>query len=228
MKSRLAMAHRQPAGFTPGVIRIQQTRLRLPVTMVALALGWSLGFPQDSSAAEDGTEVEMGGAHGQKFVGTTPGLQVSLEYPEGWSLSEEHGQVERYELVRLLGPRNQDESYSCYLSVQGAPTQAFGGKWQGREDLAQNYLSHLHQGAQVLETRETIIAGIPAKDITVFYTMSPWRHQGLKAVDIPIKARTLILERGPYVYQLIYSADAREYDRYADAFERLLNTLAFQ
>jgi hypothetical protein len=43
-----------------------------------------------------------------------------------------------------------------------------------------------------------------------------------------VKTRTVLLRRGPYLYEIAYSADAREYAAHAQAFDRILASLRFQ
>ena len=157
------------------------------------------------------------------YRGTPHGLLVDFEYPEGWSLHEEHGQVERYKQARLTGPRNRAESYSCYFAIQEFPLKTYGGTLQSADELLHRYTDHLPQDAQTSVNHLTL-SGLTAMDVRVSYLSRPWHHQGLKAVEIPIKTRVVIVGKDPYLYQIAYSVDASEYDLYAEAFDHLLRT----
>ena len=163
-----------------------------------------------------------------EYQGATAGLNVSFQYPRGWTLREESGTIEPYRQVFIQGSRNQEGTYTASLSVLAAPITPEEGKYQSAASLFLHYTSHLFPGSTVLSQSNPTVDGILAMDVTVSYVIPPLHKHGLKPVEIPVKSRTVIFQRDPYVYQLTYSADAREYDRYADAFERLLNTLAFQ
>ena len=199
--------------------------LVIVVSLSAIAVGWWV--MQQGRSITNGMRGQMGKAHYVAYVGNDPALQVTFEYPQGRSVQEETGQVERFRQVRLMGPRNRDDSYTAYLSVLGTPLKAYGGKYPNKEEFLRNYTSHLQQGAQIVSTTSTKISGAAAIDITVSYTMPPWHHQDLKAVEVPVKARTIVVEKPPYLYQLTYSADAREYDAHAPAFEHLRKTFRF-
>jgi len=177
-------------------------------------------------------EVEMHRAMDEsdyvEYVGVTPELPVSFRYPGAWRLQEEAGQVERYRQVRVLGPRNLEDSYSAYFAVYGAPVTARGGTHQDLEAFISNYTAHLQQGAQVLADTDSAVAGGRARDLTVSFTLPPWHHRDLKPVEVPVQQRVILFERDRTLYQLTYSADAREYDRHAAVFEKLLKSFRIQ
>lgn len=162
------------------------------------------------------------------YVGTTPPLAISFHYPAGWAQHEEAGRGEPFRQVRFMGPRNREDSYTCYFAVMGAPLTAAGGKHRSAVAFIEHYTSHLPPEAKILQSRQTVVDGMPATDLLISYVQPPWHHVGLKAIDIPITTRTVILERGSTLFQLSYSADAREYDAQAQAFEELVTTFRFQ
>jgi len=67
-----------------------------------------------------------------------------------------------------------------------------------------------------------------ATALTVAYTIPPLHHRDVKPKEIPVTTRTLFLEKSPYLYQLVYSSDAREYDQHAESFDHLVSTFRFQ
>lgn len=192
---------------------------------VAVVMAWLLVSRKERVAMQnepqDRPATQMRYA---QYRGTDPALHVTFQYPEGWIVQEERGQVERYTQVRIMGPRNHDDSYSCYLAVQGLPLQALGGKFHTADEFVRNYTTHLIEGATLVSERKTTISDVSATDLVVSYTLPPWHHRDLKPVEVPVKTRTVILEKSPYLYQLTFSADAREYDLHANAFDRLLNS----
>ena len=163
-----------------------------------------------------------------KFQGYDAELRVAFQYPEGWRLEQEKGTIDRYQKVRLLGYRNQEGTYTCYLSVVGFPKKESGGKFETLEEFARNYKEHLLIDSKIEAEVAHSVAGQKAIDLTVSYTIPPLYKHGLKAIEIPVKTRTLFAQKGPYLYQITYSADAREYDLHAQAFEQLLKTFRFQ
>jgi hypothetical protein len=70
--------------------------------------------------------------------------------------------------------------------------------------------------------------GTDVLDLTVAYTVPPLHRSGLAPVPIPVRTRTLFLRRGTFAYEVVYSADAREYATHQDAFERVLASLRFR
>ena len=58
---------------------------------------------------------------GQMYKGTDARLSVTFRYPATWRLQEERGKVDPYSEVRLMGPRNRENTYTCSLIVRGSP-----------------------------------------------------------------------------------------------------------
>ncbi len=192
--------------------------------VIGVMIWWILSHLSFHRTVHQQIGESMTMAHVRTYVGTEPGWRVRFQYPEGWVLREERGQVERYRQVRIMGPRNHEDSYTCYLSVLAAPLQDAGGRFPNTEAFVQNYTSHLAQGATVVSSQPISVDRTKATELIATYTMPPWHHQGVKAIAVPVKVRTVVLEQPPYLYQLTYSADAREYDAHAAAFEQLLTT----
>ncbi len=159
-----------------------------------------------------------------QYQGTEPGLMVRFEYPGQWKLYEERGKVETYRQVRMLGPRNHDDTYTAYFSVWGSPLKSSGGRHENLDGLVTHYKSHLLSETQMLSEQPLTVGGKRAVEVMVSYTMPPIHHKGLKAMAVPVKTLTVFLEYSPYLYELTYSADAREYEQSAKAFQRLLKT----
>ncbi len=161
------------------------------------------------------------------YQGTAPELRVTFSYPDQWPLHEEHGTVESYQAVRIMAPRNADDTYTSHISVYGAPLKSHGGKFDSAEERVEQY-KRLLADAQIIAETQREVGGLKATDLVVSYTIPAIHHKGLKAVPVPVKARKVVIAHGPYLYELNYVADSREYDRYADMFERLLESFQVQ
>ena len=162
------------------------------------------------------------------YVGTESSVSVRFEYPAGWHLTEEHGTIDAYVSVRILGPRNAQGSYTAYIVVRSSPLQANGGLYPSARALVDHFLETAPAGAVVESRAATPVDGQPADDLTLSYTIPPFFHKGLVPVATQVKTRLLALERPPYLYELTYSADAQEYDTDAALFGRLVKSLRFR
>ena len=171
--------------------------------------------------------MEMAGNYAE-YTSSDSDFTASFVYPEGWSLDEERGTKEAYREVRIRGPRNADDTYTCYLAVRASPLKSEGGKFATSADALEHYTHRLLEGSAVESHTDRAVAGLPADDLTVSYTLPPLHLHGLTPKAIPIKTRTVFLEHGAYLYELIFSADAREFPRHAEAFERLVTTIRFR
>ncbi len=170
-----------------------------------------------------------GGREGTVFRGEEPPLSVSLAYPPSWRLVEERGRAEPYAALRLLGPRNAEDTYTAYISVRGSPLPPEArAADEDPGDPARRYLSQLIDGTAVESDARRRQWGTDVRDLTVAYTVPPLHRSGLKPVPIPVRTRTLFLRRGGYAYQVAYSADAREYAAHLGEFDALLASLRFR
>ncbi len=151
------------------------------------------------------------------------GFPVAFEYPKGWPLDIEQGKIDPYQQIRIMGPQNSEDSYHSYLVVLRAPLQA-EGKYSGTDAFLQNYKDHQLRRSEVLWERKATLGGLEAKDLLVQYTMPAWRHKDLHAPEVPVKTRIIVTSDRNYLYQLMYSADAREFDTHAKTFEHLIET----
>ena len=164
----------------------------------------------------------------REYQGDQLGVPIVFRYPIAWQLQQEQGTVERYQQVRVLGPRNREDTYRCYLTIRSSPLERDGGKFDTRDALVKHYTDHLFTGASIDGDRERQVAGVPARDLTVSYTIPPLYQHGLKAIEIPVKTRTVVLQLHDHLLELVYSADQREYAEYAEAFDELLAAFRVQ
>lgn len=163
-----------------------------------------------------------------RYTGTMPGLLVSFDYPEGWILREERGKIETYRQIRLLGPRNAENTYTTYIAIRSSPVKAQGGKYDTIDALIRNSTSHQEAGTTVIWRRATALGSLQATDLLTSSVMPAWHHRDVIAKEVPLKTRQLFFQQGDDLYEIVYSADARDYDLRSQTFEQLLHTLRIQ
>jgi hypothetical protein len=130
--------------------------------------------------------------------------------------------------VRLQGPRNADDSYTAYMVVRAAPVEANGGRFESASAFAE-YLAKLGLPGEVVEHEGmTGFAETLAHDQTVSHTIGPLHHPGKRSVEVPVRTRMLVLEHDESIYEVIYSADARDFSASLPVFERLLETFEWR
>ncbi|MBI2174787.1 MAG: hypothetical protein HYU33_06285 [Candidatus Omnitrophica bacterium] len=181
---------------------------------------------QDSYAQEQSMNNPLGTY--ATYTAEEPELHVDFRYPSEWKLTKERGRIESYRQIRIQGPRNAEDTYTCYLSVLSAPNRDNGGTDEDVASRVSRFTKHLYKDPHVLSENVTPIAGVQATDLVVTFTIPPLHQPGLKALAIPVKTRSCFFQKGPYLYELTLSADAREFDRYAAAFEELLQSWKFR
>ena len=173
-------------------------------------------------AAGCGPATNPLGPEERQYQTKNPLLGLKIVYPAEWRLAEERGGREPYAELRVVGPRNQEDTYSASMVVRATA---------GDESLAaraRTYQDLLPDDAVVESRAARRLQQVSAQEFVVSWVVPPLFRSGLKAQPIPVKTRTVLFRRGASLYELIYSADAREYDRYAGAFDRLLASLRFE
>ncbi|HEX9779914.1 MAG TPA: hypothetical protein VGB20_01720 [bacterium] len=163
----------------------------------------------------------------ESYAGDDLGRPVRFQYPSQWTVQFDAGQIQAYRQLLILGPRNAEETFRAQLVVRSSPTKEAGGRFSGPGELIANLTGTVPEGASADEGSARDIADTPARDITLSYVIPPMHKTGLKSLPIPVRQRTVVLQRGSELVELVYSADAREYERHAGAFDRLLGTLQF-
>lgn len=162
------------------------------------------------------------------YRGATPPLALSLVYPSDWRLTEEAGRRERYAQLRLLGPRNAEDTYTAYIAVRGVAPDAESGAGESLDARVRRYADELLDGTTIESVQPASLQQAEARELVASFTVPPLFRSGLKPLPIPVKTRAVFVHRGPYRYELIYSADAREYAAHAPAFDRVLASLRFR
>ena len=178
-----------------------------------------------AGAAGCGPPAAVPGPAERLYQGMQPPLALRFVYPSAWRLTEEQGTLEPYAELRLLGPRNEEDTYTASITVRAirpADDPALPLEVRVRE-----YRDHLPDGAVVERHAARKLEQAPAEDLAVSWTVPPLFRSGLKPLPIPVKTRAVLFRRGPYLYELIYSADARDYAAHEPVFERLLASLRF-
>jgi hypothetical protein len=171
--------------------------------------------------------VLWAGAHPAQaadYTGTVPGLSVRFRHPDDWRLSTERGAIDTYQAIRLHGPWNRGGTYAAVITIRSVED----GAAEPADAAVERWLAVLPEGASIEAQTVRQVAGLPAQDVTVAYTVPPLHVHGHAPVDIPVKLRLVVLQRPPHRYELTFSADAREYLAYTQLFEQLVASFAFQ
>ena len=163
----------------------------------------------------------------QWYHGPQPYLGISFKYPNHWRLMEDKGKIDSYTQAVVIGPRNADDTYASTFVLRGSPLKNKNGRFENIEQLKQNYVTHLYKNPSFLSQSSAKVQNHLAEDITVIYTLPPMHHKGLKSKEVPVKARALFVQNGDNLYEFIYNADEKEFEKYITEFESVLKSLRF-
>ena len=161
------------------------------------------------------------------YAGKDPMPKVGFQYPSGWKLKEEQGRTETYSQVRILGKRNPDDTYTCYIAVIKSPLKNAGGRYESVDEFYEQYKARFLEGTKIVSDSNSEVAQTDSRDMVISYVMPPPFQHGLKPIEIPIRTRTLVFIKGQDFYQIIFSADEREYASLENVFSKLLETFKF-
>lgn len=161
----------------------------------------------------------------QAYASRDPEFPVRFTYSADWALEESQGRLEPYRQVRLRGSRNAENTYTAYVTIRRTPLRAQGGRYEALDDAVAAQTAQLPEGA-VIELQATRqIGGLRAEELIIAYTIPPMHRAGLRAVAIPVRTRTILLQEGTSLYELVFSADAREYASQAAVLDQVLEHL---
>lgn len=199
-------------------------RPRVFISIAVIAAGWwSLAGHGMIIPTADATE-EMVTAY-TPYVAQSSQFNPQFEYPSEWRVMEERGTIDPYDQVRILGPRNSDDTFTLLMAIRRQPLKEQGGRYSRAEELAQEYIDRLGKEGIVEAHTSKPVAEVAAVDLTISYLIPPMHTPRLKPLTIPVKMRGLFFVKSSSVYEVTYSADAGMYDQYAPAFEHVVATL---
>jgi len=160
------------------------------------------------------------------FSGTQPALDFSFLYPANWDLRE---RVKRDSgEVVILGPRNQDNTYSSGLDISVTPTRQAGGKFSTVDELVAEYLKKSENLPRFkLISKTTGSFGPYAATETLLSYVMPLPLHNVEPRDTTIVERRIVFQRGQRFYELSYKATEEDYPVFLEAFRRVVQTFEF-
>lgn len=150
--------------------------------------------------------------------------RMALQYPAGWRMEYEEGRTEPYQQIRLVGPRNEEDTYTAFIAIRVRPRRSEGGWYERVEELVSQSAEHVVEGSVVDGPRAVQVAGLAAEELLVSLTITPRPQHGLPPLPIPVQSRAVFFEREGAYYEIVYSADAREFARHEQALADLLES----
>ena len=198
----------------------------------ALNAPWLIGAAESPTARTMNTDFDS-----QRFVAHVTGvgpwvayqdptasLGLTFEYPQNWVTGTDIGRNQAYWQLIILGPRNAKNTWSAGLTIRKRSTT---GLYQSLELRIER---HLKQAAsapqfQLLEEGSRQVGVFQTWQMTWACTVPLPPHSAQATTPTPIQTRLVIFAIGEHLYELNYSADAKEYPAYQHVFDHLLDTL---
>jgi hypothetical protein len=161
------------------------------------------------------------------FTSANPRLDFEFLYPTVWQVQE--FDREGHSEVFILGPRNQDDTYSLAIAVHVFPAQERGGKYAAVADVVEDYRRRNRHLASFREIATSCgaLAGTEAVEIVVSYTI-PLPPGGASSQDTPIVERRIVVKRKDWFYELIYRAVEEDYYAFLPVFRDIVRTFEFR
>ncbi|HEX9779823.1 MAG TPA: hypothetical protein VGB20_01265 [bacterium] len=160
-----------------------------------------------------------------RYEGSDLGFPAAFDIPSGWKLEHERGTIDPYAQIRLLGPRNADDTFRAMLAVRAYPRESGPPQHDSAGAWLAHLKAHLPPGAMIERELTRDVAGRPATDLTAAYVIPPLHRPGLPAVEIPVRMRTIVTQTGGHVVEVMGSSDAREFEWLAPRLDALLRSL---
>ncbi len=167
---------------------------------------------------------------GKLFADTEKGLACTFEYPENWAIGTEKGRKQPYQQAIILGPRNSSDNFSASLTVRRMPNKASGGIYSQLADLTQARQKQYGSNPRYrqLNTGERMVSGQKAVSMTIEYAVPIPPYGKLQAEPVLLQTQFVQFASAGVLYELTFSADARDYAAYEPVFEHLLQTFTLQ
>ncbi|NOX96975.1 MAG: hypothetical protein GXO98_02730 [Nitrospirae bacterium] len=157
-------------------------------------------------------------------------LGFTFLYPSKWRVIESEGKYERYSQVQILGPVSKKKAYRASLVVTVSPVKEEGGKYNSLEEKVINYKKkrRLFKNFKLLSEKEVTFAGLRGKEVIASFRYHLPILNPLGAKELSIQSRRVFLQRGPYFYELGYEAEKKDFPRYSEDFDRLLESFVLK
>ena len=155
-------------------------------------------------------------------------LPLTFEYPQNWKAGLEEGRAAPYRQVIILGPRNTLDTYSTSLVVRELRTRLEGGSYESAEALVERRRTQFAKADDfaLLKDEPASVEGAKARELEFEYT-ARLPHPRSTPRLTTVKTRLVVAEHGGRLYELSYSADRQDYDRYRTVFGHLLDSVHF-
>ena len=156
-------------------------------------------------------------------------LKVSFDHPADWKPTDDEGKIDRYSQIIVLGPKTQEDSYRPSFVVRGVPVKGSEGGWfDSLEKFKMNHLIHVYKDRQIVAENKTPVAQIESEDIVYTHTIPASHIHNFQHPEFHVKSRVLFFRDSHQFYQIIYSADVKQFDLYQEDFDHLLESFTFE
>jgi hypothetical protein len=161
------------------------------------------------------------------FTSTNRRLDFEFLYPAAWQVTE--FDRDGHNAVFIIGPRNQDDTFSLTMTVHVFPAWERKGKFTTVAEVVEDYLRKSRQLSDFREISRAqgTLVGVDAVEIEINYTM-PLPLNNVDAKDTSIMERRIIFKKGSQFYELTYTAVAEDYYAYLESFRDAVSTFKFR
>jgi hypothetical protein len=140
-------------------------------------------------------------------------VDVSFEYPKDWKLREVKGRDEKYNEISILGPRSEEDKYSCALSVTMYPKERFASVEEAIRDYKYKF--------EKFKEFKVVSSGKEGFEIEYLLRLPLYSP---KAKDVKIKEKVMFVTRDDNCFKLRWNSVEKDYSKYLPAFNTLCET----
>jgi len=161
------------------------------------------------------------------FTSTNPRLDFKFLYPGAWQVRE--FERDGHSAVFVIGPRDQDDTFSLTMTVHVFPAWEREGKFASVAEVVEDYLRKSRQLANFCEISlaRGDLVGVDAVEIEISYSI-PLPINSVDAKDTSIMERKIVLKKGAQFYELAYATVAEDYYAYLESFRDAVSTFKFR
>lgn len=162
----------------------------------------------------------------EHYSGSDPLLNITAEYPAGWTVNESRGTYENYTQVVYAEPQRGDKNIKAGMTVTVEDAAKIQLKVLTASGLADDITARRRKFKDFkdLGRKEGKLMGSDAV-IMEFAYATPDRLHAMNMQIVPVREKAVVFRKDATFYTVRYMNTEAEFARYLPAFEHFLQTL---
>jgi hypothetical protein len=156
-----------------------------------------------------------------------PELNISVEYPAGWTIQEHRDPKAGYTNVIFID-KDIKKTFRPMMTIMAKKTASLKDPAMTPQAFSRAIVRTRLRliPAKILSERQVLVGGVEANQTVVVYTAMD-KIYAVDARQIPVKEEMAVFKKDDYIYVLRFEAGLKDYPLYEKAYRRAAKTLRF-